>query len=63
MDAFPGIRPPDDTELPQGNPWGHHQHYYGCRGVQYEALDEQTRLAFFCLHADDYGRTPLECVI
>ena len=59
----PEIRPPDDAELPQGNPWGRHQYDDGCRSVQHEALDEQTCLVFFCLLAADAGQTPGECVI
>ena len=59
----PEIRPPDDAELPQGNPWGRHQYDDGCRSVQHEALDEQTCLVFFCVIVSGTAQTPGECVI
>lgn len=44
-------------------PWGRHQHHDGRSGVQYEALDEQTCLVFFCLNAADVGQTHRGCVV
>ena len=39
------------------------EHLDGRRSVQYEALDEQEYLVFFCLLAEDAGWTPRECDI
>ena len=51
------------AELPQGHLWGCHQYDDGRRGVQHEALDEQERFVFFCVLAEDAGRTCRESVI
>lgn len=50
---LPEIRPPEDAELPQGHPWGRHQHDDGRRSVQYEASAEKNALSSFvsCLLA------------
>ena len=40
-----------------------HQYADGCRRLQYEALDEQKCLVFFCFLAEDGDQRPRECDI